>query len=82
MIVPPLSPAREAILDLMPPALLQQLVAYQLKEADSDWESRHIEAVADICNYIDTVYKPSNSRSELVRAADKLRKHLSIESND
>ncbi len=71
--------AYEALLDLMPPGLLQQLVEYQLEESpELDWEQQHIQAAAELCDYVDMTYGPSQSRSALVRAANQLRAHLSI----
>jgi hypothetical protein len=81
MIVPrPSSPcaSSEALLDLMPPRLLQQFVEYQLQELELDWEPEHIKAAAELCDYVDMTYGPSQSRSALVRAANQLRAHLSI----
>lgn len=86
MIVPPHSTSQsayEALLDLMPPGLLQQLVEYQLEESpELDWEQQHIQAAAEMCTYIDMMYGPSYGNSALVRAAKRLRKRLSIESNE
>lgn len=86
MIVPPHSPSQSAyedLLDLMPPCLLQQLVEYQLEESpELDWEQGHIQAAAEMCNYIDMMYGPNYGNSALVRAAKQLRARLSIESND
>jgi len=82
MIVPHLSSpcaSSEALLDLMPPRLLQQFVEYQLQESpELDWEPEHIKAAAELCDYVDMTYGPSQSRSALVRAANQLRAHLSI----
>ena len=86
MIVPShfsLQSSSEALLDLMPPALLQQLVEYQLEESpELDWEQEHIVAAAELCSYIDVMYGPSYGNSALVRAAKQLRARLSIKSND
>lgn len=86
MIVPLHSPSQsssEALLDLMPPGLLQQLVEYQLEESpELDWEQEHIRAAAEMCNYIDMMYGPNYGNSALVRAAKQLRERLSIESNE
>lgn len=83
MIVPFVSaePVQD-LLDLVPPSILQQIIEYQLNESpELDWEPKHIKAAAELCHYVEMIYAPSNNRSALVRAANKLRKHLSLDSD-
>lgn len=83
MIVPfTSSESVQDLLDLIPPSIFQQIIEYQLNESpELDWEPKHIKAAAELCNYVEMIYEPSNNRSTLVRAANKLRKHLSLDSD-
>lgn len=81
MIVPfryGLSDSSAALLDLMPPAMLQALIEYQLDTLEDEWEPQHVRAAAELCEYVDLTYPPSAHTSKLIKVADKLRKELNL----
>lgn len=81
MIVPfcySLSDSSAALLDLIPPAMLQALIEYQLDTSETEWEPEHIRAAAELCEYVDLTYAPSAHTSKLIKVADKLRKELNL----
>lgn len=76
-----LSDTSAALLDLIPPALLQELVEYQLDTLEAEWEPQHIRAAAELCEYVDLTYSPTGYRSKLAKLTNKLREQLNLASN-
>ena len=65
----------EAVLDLVTPYLLEQIIKYNTDEFDSFWEPQHIKAVNDICEYIEQTYGQRINGS-LFRASAKLKDRI------
>ena len=70
-----MTPDVEAVLDLVTPYLLEQVIKYNTDEFDSVWEPQHIEAVNNICEYIEQTYGHRINGS-LFRAAAKLKDQI------
>lgn len=74
-----LSIQAEAILDLFPPAILEQALRYQRQvsidngETGSDWEPRHIQAAKDILQHCSYTY---GSKSSAFKEALRLVEYL------
>jgi len=73
-----MTPDVEAVLDLVTPYLLEQIIKYNTDEFDSFWEPQHIKAVDNICEYIEQTYTQRINGS-LFKAAAKLRKALNTQ---
>jgi hypothetical protein len=70
-----MTPEVEAVLDLVTPYLLEQILHYNTDEFDSFWEPQHIKAVDDICEYIQQTYTHRINNS-LFNAATKLKSRI------
>ena len=70
-----MTPDVEAVLDLITPHLLEQIIRYNTDEFDSFWEPQHIEAVDSIYEYIQQTYGHRINGS-LFKAADKLKTQI------
>lgn len=70
-----MTPDVEALLDLVTPYLLEQIIKYNTDEFDSCWEPQHIKAVDDICEYIEQTYGQRINGS-LFRAAANLKTQI------
>lgn len=70
-----MTPDVEALLDLVTPLLLEQIIRYNTDEFDSFWEPQHIKAVDDICEYIQMTYGQRINGS-LFRAAAELKARI------
>jgi len=69
----------QSLLDLITPAHLEMIIEYNASEFDSFWEPHHIEAVDNICEYIEQTYT-QRINSSLFRAAAKLREQINNDS--
>lgn len=73
-----LSIQAESILDLFPPAILEQALRYQRQvsidngETGSDWEPRNIQAAKDILQYCSYTYGQSSAFKEALRLVEYL----------
>ena len=81
MIVPfrySLSDTSAALLDLLPPALLQETLEHQFESMELEWEPQHVRAAAELCIYVYLTYGPTGTPRKLVELADKLSQQLNI----
>lgn len=70
-----MKPEVEAVLDLITPYLLEQIIYYNTEEFDCAWEPQHVKAVEDICEYIAQTYTHRFNQS-LFNSAEKLKRQI------
>ena len=64
--------AIEALLDLIPPALLSEAIKYQADAFNEEpWEPRHLNAAEQLCLYVELTYG-----KQLLKESAQLRNKL------
>lgn len=67
----------EALLDLIPPAMLGQIIEYQLTmpgDTVDDWEHQHLDAADALCTYAERNYM-----GQLNGSIKRLRRKLNLD---
>jgi hypothetical protein len=70
----------EALLDLIPPAMLAQLIEYQTTapyDTIEDWEPKHLYAADALCSYAEITYC-----GKLDKQTSRLRRKLGLTDAD